>query len=49
MVAVRFFNNVYYYALHMHRAYRVVTNQHFQSTLLGGREGSHKIVLCVRF
>ena len=46
MVTVRFFLNVDYDAFHLHT---VVKNQHFESTLLGGRGGSQKIVLCVCF
>ena len=41
MAAIRFFLNVDFYAFHFH--IRIVKNQHFQSTLLGGREGGgHK-------
>ena len=36
------FKNVHYAALHMHMPTGSLKNQHFQSTLLGGREGVTK-------
>ena len=47
MVVVRFLKSVDYDALYFHTgSLKIVKNQHFQSSLLGGR-GSQKRILCM--